>query len=359
MTQPSAGNGGSWTMAVYPTPRDLVSALQAGEAKARTRFTELLRDPLLKLLTQLTREHPRAAPPTMLVERALRLAEVHARAHATRNISWRAFLGELLFQVGRVLAQPPSEERAPVEQESLPECHAYVSETYVRPYEAVGGERFGGDWFIGQHDADGTLWVLMADITGHGYHAYLLASTLPHLWRVAWERATTHERPADVLAALHEQLAGVMPEGIYVEGTLLKMQPSGEVIVQPAGGTRLLLRRQGAARPELLTYRGFWLGLMPPSPDDQRQFRLLPGDELIVGTDGLYDQLDGHAGRDLDAHLGAGSSEGLFEWITGLVRASLAAGPQKDDITLLLLRRRPALRAARDGSATRAADVPV
>jgi hypothetical protein len=363
MTQPSASNGGSNPMSLYGTPHDLVRGLHAGEVAARTRFGELLREPLLKLLDQLVQQYGLRARPADLVGRALRLAEVHARSRSdseVRDLTWRAFLGGVLLQVGRVLAQPHGQvARAEAGPTTLPECPVYDSLAYYRPYERIGEAFFGGDWFVGQHDPEGALWVLMADITGHGYHAYLLACALPALWRMAWEQTERRQQPADVLTTLHELLQGVLPEGIYVEGTLLKLLPAGDVFVQPAGGSRLLLRRQGTLSPELHTFRGFWLGLMPPLPDDQRQLRLGPGDELILGTDGLFDQLDGHAGLELAAHLGTGSSAELFDWITGLVRDSLEAGPQKDDITLLLLRRRVPARLARDSSSTRAADVPV
>jgi hypothetical protein len=365
MTQPSASNGGSNPMTRYGTPYDLVHGLHAGEAAARARFGELLREPLLKLLEQLARERNLPLRPADLVGRVLRLAEVHARALPeveARGISWRAFVGGILLQVGRVLGQPGSPGTATASgtgPSAVPDCPVYACQAYSRPSDRIGETFFGGDWFVGQHDAEGALWVLLADVTGHGYHAYLLASALPHIWRMAWERSGSQGQPADVLTAFHQLLASILPDGVYVEGTLLKLQPGGDVLVQPAGGTRLLLRRQGVTVPELLKYRGFWLGLMPPTADDQQRLRLGPGDELIAGTDGLFDQIDGHEGRDLDAHLRSASTAELFDWITGLVRDSLEAGPQKDDITLLLLCRRSPARLAREGSSTRAADVPV
>src|SRR5205809_823371 len=82
--------------------------------------------------------------------------------------------------------------------------------------------------------------------------------------------------------------------------------------VAPAGGSRLLLRRRGEERVELLRMRGLWLGLDRPSPDDQHACALNEGDELVVGSDGAFDQLIEYAG----------SSDGLPE----LIGASLDGG---------------------------------
>jgi len=195
--------------------------------------------------------------------------------------------------------------------------------------------------------------VLVADVSGHGYYAYILASALPDLWRMAWERTASAREPADVLKVLHELLESILPVGIFVEGMLLKLLPGGEVIVHPAGGARVLIRRQDGEQIERHDFKGCLLGIMPPFEKDRQVLRLNPGDELLLTTDGLYDQLEGHDGQTLSAHLTTTLQNGMFEWLTGLASDSLANSPQKDDITLVLLRRRL------ESPPTRATDVPV
>src|SRR5690606_34745119 len=62
---------------------------------------------------------------------------------------------------------------------SLPADNGYESRIFYQPHEKVGEIAFGGDWYAGTHAEDGSLWVIVADVTGHGYHAYLLASSPP------------------------------------------------------------------------------------------------------------------------------------------------------------------------------------
>jgi len=348
-------------MSTYPTPDDLARGLRDGEPAARARFEEVLHGPLLKLFERLAAEHRLRYPPEYLLRRALRLAEVHVRsrsAGAYRDGSWKAFLGDGLVHVARLLEQPHGKATLAAAA-ALPDDAAYQCQAYSRPFETVGDAAFGGDWYVGQHDAGGALWLFLADITGHGYSAYLLASALPLLWRMAWEKQGPSLDPTDLLTTMHHLLEGVLPEGIYVEGTLVKLQPEGDAVLVAAGGTRVLLRREGTLQPDLLKYRGCWLGMMAPERGEEHHLRLGPGDELVVATDGLFDQLEGFRGQDLAGHIQGVTSARLFDWLHGLVQESLAAGPQKDDITLVLLRRRFAARGAPTPATPRAADVPV
>ena len=82
--------------------------------------------------------------------------------------------------------------------------------------------------------------------------------------------------------------------------------------------------------------RGGWLGLIAPSAADQKSWTLAEGDELLLGSDGAFDHLDEAEGA---VRLGAASAS-LLDDVQGLLREALRQGPQKDDITLVLLRRR-------------------
>ena len=155
----------------------------------------------------------------------------------------------------------------------------------------MGGFWYGGDWYGGRKAADGALWVIVADVTGHGYFAYLLASALPHVWEACWKTAPADVRPADLLHAMHDMLEACLPEGVYAECTLVRLDPNGEAVAVPAGGTRLFVRRRGAA-PDLFKLRGAWLGLFPPSAADQKSWTLAEGDELLLGSDGAFDHLE-------------------------------------------------------------------
>ena len=114
---------------------------------------------------------------------------------------------------------------------------------------STGGRthRFGGDWYAGRLVDDGTLWVFLADVTGHGYYAYLLATSLPVVWQRCWNAHPNREpEPAELLGAMHEMLADCMPDGIFLEslqpvarhaqeiGIDLLIEPEPELLIENA-----------------------------------------------------------------------------------------------------------------------------
>ena len=137
---------------------------------------------------------------------------------------------------------------------------------------------------------------MVADITGHGYCAYLLANTLPGLWEQCWSNGAQSGKPLDLLRSMHHLVEQCLPEGVFIECTLLRLDPNGQVLVAPAGGTRLFLRSRRLRKLDLLKLRGIWLGLGDPMEDDQHCYQLEDGDELIVGSDGFFDQMVTHLG---------------------------------------------------------------
>jgi hypothetical protein len=322
----------------YPTPMALVDALHRRGHGARAQLWDWLRDPFGRLMRQLAERHRFDPGHDRATEHALHLAETYLRTRPATDYqdqSWPAFRAALLLHVGKLAFLPFGGQNGPLQGPApLPETDTYQNRTLFLPHHRIGDQAFGGDWFGGLCADDGSLWIVVADVTGHGYAAYLLASALPSVWQMCWENTDSHQ-PSDLLAAMHRLLEQCLPDGVFVECTLARLGLSGEVTVAPAGGTRFLLRRGG--RVELVKLRGGWLGLLPPSSKDQHVFQLAAGDELLLGTDGFFDQLNEPATKDLQ---GASNFRPLFDHARELLRRALQTQPQLDDITLVLLRRR-------------------
>src|SRR5262249_61905303 len=185
--------------------------------------------------------------------------------------------------------------------------------------------------------------VITAPITGAVCFPRPRGSAQPGVWDASCTPvAPGPAQPAVRLAAMHDLLRDCLPEGVYVECPLARLSPEGEATVAPAGGSRLLLRRGGSPRPDLLKLRGTWLGLGAPSAGDQRTWVLGHGDELLLGTDGAFDHLaEGeYFAEPLDLARHAPAAATLFDAVRHLLEQALAKVPQKDDITVVLLRRR-------------------
>jgi hypothetical protein len=334
---------------VAATPRQLVEALHQRVAGARTQLQELVAQPLGLLIDRLITQNQMTQNRKGLVVHALHSAETWLRTRPVDEfdgLSWPAFRAAVLLHVAKLASHPygkkgdPGTAAPPPLQ--LPDSPGYQSQTLFLPHDQIGRYWFGGDWFGGKHASDGSLWVLLADITGHGYCAYLLAATMPAVWQSCWQAlGPSAQEPAELLSAMHNLLEECLPDGIYVECTLVRLSREGAVTVSPAGGTRLILRRGETARPDLVTLRGTWLGLSPPRQADQQSWHLDEGDELVLGTDGMFDQLVDGLGPDLANVLQCPRRQSQFaEHIRQLIRQALERSPQRDDITMVALRRR-------------------
>jgi serine phosphatase RsbU (regulator of sigma subunit) len=335
-------------MSRHSTPEALVEALHNRDEAARAQLREWLGDPVERLMQQLQTRHDLPHRLDRLTHHALHAAETYLRTRSPadfRSMNIPAFRGSVLIQVARQVVQPfgGGQDGRSIAPEPLPQAEGYDFRTVFLPSEKVGSFSFGGDWFGGRRSADGTLWLIVADVTGHGYAAYLLANTLPIVWRKCWtdSRLDTVD-PADVLAAMHDLLRDCLPEDVYVECTLLRLTPNGRVTVAPAGGSRLLLRQRGPDRIDLLKLRGLWLGFERPLIEDQHTCTLKAGDELLLGTDGVFDQLLDYvgSGKDLVPVVAAAIRErGLSDAVEEVLQLALKTEPQKDDITVVTIRR--------------------
>src|SRR5262249_5129816 len=190
----------------FTTPGALVEGLHNRADGARARLWDLLRDPIRRLMEELRIRHQLEHKLERMTEHALHAAETFVRTRSPSEfapLSLAAFRAALLLQVGKHAAQPFGARRNSVPSpEALPELEAYVCRTFYLPYEKVGSFWFGGDWYGGHIGRDGSLWVIVADITGHGYCAYLLANTLPSVWHACWANGRFADpQPSDVLGA--------------------------------------------------------------------------------------------------------------------------------------------------------------
>jgi serine phosphatase RsbU (regulator of sigma subunit) len=236
----------------------------------------------------------------------------------------------------------------------VPPSEAYHVRLFFRPHGAVGG-----DWFDVEAGAGGDVWVLVADVSGKGRPANLLASGLPHLWRT--ERVREGRRrglpPGEVLALLGSELEACLPDCVFVEATLGRFTPAGRATVASAGACPVVLRR---GRVEVHKLGGPPLGLADVrAPRGEGSWDLRPGDECLLATDGLFDQRAGAAGRErlagrLPALLDEGGAASLHDAVADGLRRAVEAHGQDDDIAVVTVAFRAPAADAREGR-----DVPV
>jgi hypothetical protein len=323
----------------------LVAALHHRREGAREQLRDWVSEALGDLLARVIARHGLSYPRDALTAQALCATEAYLRTRRADDfagMSIRAFRGTLMVSAAKLAWAPFGlHGREGRSAPTLPPSSAYEGQALYLPLEKVGSYYFGGDWLGGAVAEDGSLWVFLADVTGHGYFAYLLASRLPDLWRASWDEARG-AGPAKLLAVLHYLLEDCLPEGVYVEASLAHLGPDGQATVLPAGACRILVRRRGLTDIAYHALSGSWLGLCRPSAADQRSWSLGVGDELLLATDGLFDQLRWRGRGPADPATLLAPLHGqapLLEAVQRALHTALRDRLQVDDITAVALRR--------------------
>ncbi len=342
-------------MKTDPSPDELIEALLQGDADARSCLDRWCRRPIDRLVGLAIERRP-GRDREALVGRTLRWAEMYLRSRgpsAFSGMGRNAFIIAICVAAYRVLCphspghEPAlvgnSEDRRPAPEVSpLPESRTYRLRSLSRPFDEVGG-----DWCLAEAGPEDALWIIVADVTGHGYVAHILAAGLPDLWRA---RRITGIRsggcsPGELLEVLDRELAACLPEEVFVEATLGRFSADGRISVAGAGKCCVALRRSGQHRVDLHDFGGILLGLGLDGRD-QREWSLEVGDELLLSSDGLHEQPCDENNQQLKAGMGGrverwlASGHDLHDAVLETLEETLRAYPQADDITFVTVSHR-------------------
>jgi phosphoserine phosphatase RsbU/P len=147
------------------------------------------------------------------------------------------------------------------------------------PMSAVAGDFYDFLTFERNH-----LGILIADVTGHGVPAALIASML----KVAFASQSVHAQdPARVLAGLNQALCGKFEEHFVTAGYLYIDLDSKVARYAGAGHPPLLFSNRSNRDTRSIEKNGYFLGMFPKAEYTSIEMRLQPGDRYVLYTDGL------------------------------------------------------------------------
>jgi phosphoserine phosphatase RsbU/P len=207
------------------------------------------------------------------------------------------------------------------------------------PMSAVAGDFYDFLTFEGNR-----LGVLIADVTGHGVPAALIASML----KVAFASQSAHaDDPARVLAGLNQALCGKF-EAHFVTAAYLYVDLEAKIVRYAGAGHPPLLfcnRRNGDGRP--IEQNGFFLAMFPGAEYSSIEMQMQPGGRYMLYTDGLPESKSA-SGEEFgiarcSQFLASHTQLPAAELADNLLReiTSWAARPsestQEDDMTLVIL----------------------
>jgi len=159
-------------------------------------------------------------------------------------------------------------------------------------YDVAGwnqpADQTGGDYFGWQALPDGRVAFTLADVTGHGIGAALIAATCH-----AYSRAGLTEQSdlGAIVSHLNGLLCDDLPPGKLVTFVAAALEPAdGRLDLLSAGHGPLLLYTAADDRVQSFDAHGIPFGIIPTMAyGPPQKIRLAPGDLLVLLTDGFFE----------------------------------------------------------------------
>ena len=202
----------------------------------------------------------------------------------------------------------------------------------------------GGDFYDFIELTHGRIGLVIADVSGKGVPAaFFMAVARTHLR----DLAAQHADPGACLAQTNDMLCAQNPLSLFVTVFYCVFDPASGVLRYANGGHNPPYVRHADGSVEVLSGEGgVALGVIPGVAYPEHTTTLLPGDRLLLYTDGVteaFNASDEAYGVDrLLAEIRAhreGAAATLVERICRSVTSFAGSAPQSDDITLTVLTR--------------------
>jgi sigma-B regulation protein RsbU (phosphoserine phosphatase) len=199
----------------------------------------------------------------------------------------------------------------------------------------------GGDYFDYLPLPSGEMAFVVADVCGHGVGAAIQMAQVRTILNTV---AQTASEPSQMLEITHDQFSKTARDGQFVSVFLACLEPeTGRLRYCGAGHDAWIVRKDGKHRR--LRSTGMVLGVLPDTQVRTESVTLLPGELLLIHTDGV---VEAHApgkvlfGRDrVLAYVGEHRSESAQEIAEGVcneARRFAGGSSPHDDMTVVVLK---------------------
>jgi phosphoserine phosphatase len=223
----------------------------------------------------------------------------------------------------------------------LPSIEGYDLHGRFLPTDHTGGDLYD-IVLLGEH-----LFMLLGDATGHGFGPALSATQMQAMLRVAFRLGADLER---AYIEVNNQLAEDLPDDRFITAFIGFLDPATHEVEYHSGGQGPILHFH-AASGECDWHKptSFPLGAMPlQTIASAQRLKMQPGDILALISDGVYEFMANDGSQFGEDRVAAVirqhqrlSMEALGQRLVDSAFEFGGDAPQKDDITLVLVRRMP------------------
>jgi phosphoserine phosphatase RsbU/P len=192
-------------------------------------------------------------------------------------------------------------------------------------------KEIGGDFFDAVNTDEG-LAVVLADVSGKGVSAALLASTLQGM---IYSQLAAGMPLVDIVTAVNHFFTHKHIGEKYATLIVLQVLPNGELEYVNCGHIPPLIVSDGQVqRP---SDANLPVGLLPDADYKSARFQLKGGDRLILVTDGVTEAENAKGDFFEDSRLEVAASVGTMEDIFAAISTFCAGNALSDDCTVVEL----------------------
>jgi sigma-B regulation protein RsbU (phosphoserine phosphatase) len=192
-------------------------------------------------------------------------------------------------------------------------------------------KEIGGDFFDAVMTADG-LTVVLADVSGKGVSAALLASTLQGM---IYSQLTAGMPLTEIVAAVNRFFTHKHIGEKYATVIIARIRDNGELEYVNCGHILPLVVSNGQVqRP---SHGNLPVGLLPDAKYESDHCQLKPGDRLILVTDGVTEAENARGDFFEDSRLELAAKTGTLEQIFAAISDFCGGTPLNDDCTVVEL----------------------
>lgn len=178
---------------------------------------------------------------------------------------------------------------AEIQKEMIPHkhspWHAIQFGILYKPMQKVSGD------FLNIYKKDKSIYVLLADVSGHGVPAALITMAANDAFGLAIRNS---ESPSAVFREVNTALCEQIKTQDYLTAFLVRIDPKLRITYANASHQRALHYRR--KKDEIVTYdtNGLFIGAMADAGDtyEEKESRLEYGDLLVLFTDGVTEQVN-------------------------------------------------------------------
>jgi len=204
------------------------------------------------------------------------------------------------------------------------------------PFARLGGrnlscKEIGGDFFDAVNTPDG-LTLVLADVSGKGVSAALLASTLQGM---IYSQLVAGMPLVEIVSGVNRFFTHKHIGEKYATVILARIRPEGELEYVNCGHIPPLVVSSGNVdRP---SHGNLPVGLLPDAEYTGAKVQLKPGDRLVLVTDGVTEAENARGDFFEDSRLELAAKSGGLDDIFSAISKFCAGNPLNDDCTVVEL----------------------